>query len=126
MKYVNGFKGLRVYQSAFDAAMEIFRLTKKFPKEEMYSLTDQIRKSSRSVCANISEGYSKRNYPKHFKSKLAISDGEAMETITWLDFALACEYIDEATHARHCETYISIGKMLGKMTETPEKFKSRT
>ena len=75
--------------------MEIFHLSKKFPLEEKYSLTDQIRRSSRSVCVNIAEGYRKRIYPKHFTSKMTDADAEASETCVWLDFAKDCNYIDE-------------------------------
>nr|WP_294949935.1 four helix bundle protein [uncultured Mucilaginibacter sp.] len=78
------FKELKVYQSAFEAARNIFHLSKKFPKEETYALTDQIRRSSRSVCTNIGEGYRKRIYPKHFTSKMTDADGEATETSIWL------------------------------------------
>lgn len=84
------FKKLLAYQKAFELAMSIFEITKSFPKEEMYSLTDQIRRRSRSVNANRSETYRKRRYPKHFISKLTDSDGENSETSTWLDFALKC------------------------------------
>lgn len=89
------FEDLLAYKKGFNLAMEIFNESKKFPKEETYSLTDQIRRSSRSVCANISEAYRKRLYPKHFVSKLTDSDAENAETQTWLKFALACEYIEE-------------------------------
>ncbi|SFZ89217.1 four helix bundle protein [Flaviramulus basaltis] len=87
------FKELLAYKKSFDLAMLIFEISKTFPKEETYSLTDQIRRSSRSVCANISEAYRKRKYPKHFISKLTDADGENLETNTWLDFALGCKYI---------------------------------
>lgn len=87
------FKKLLAYQKAFDLAMSIYEVSKLFPKEETYSLTDQIRRSSRSVNANISEAYRKRRYPKHFVSKLTDSDGENSETCTWLEFAFACKYI---------------------------------
>ncbi|RWY57225.1 four helix bundle protein [Mucilaginibacter gilvus] len=92
------FRDLKVYQSAFEAARAIFHLSKKFPKEETYSLTDQIRRSSRSVCANIGEGYRKRIYPKHFTSKMTDADGEATETSIWLDFALDCGYIEKQSY----------------------------
>ena len=88
-----GHKGLKVYQLSYKLAMEIFRLSKQFPKEETYSLTDQIRRSSRSVAANVAEGYRKRRYPKHFVSKLSDADGEATETQVWLEIARDCEYI---------------------------------
>ena len=86
---------LRVYQKSFDTAMEIYQLSKIFPKEERYSLTDQIRRSSRSVSANISEAWGKRKYEKSFIAKLTDSEGEARETQTWLQFARNCEYINE-------------------------------
>lgn len=89
------FKTLLAYQKGFTLAMEIFQLSKSFPKEELFSLTSQIIRSSRSVCANISEGYRKRQYEKHFKSKISDADSENSETQLWLDFALACEYISE-------------------------------
>ena len=117
-----GYKDLIVYQKAYKAAMEIFKESKKFPKEEMYSLTDQIRRSSRSVCANIGEGYRKRIYPKHFVSKLTDSDGECAETMIHLDFAKDCEYLNEKKHKELTEEYLQIGKMLGSMMNAPEKF----
>src|SRR5256885_11193126 len=85
---------LDVYKKAFDAAMEIFSITKTFPKEETYSLTDQIRRSSRSVCANIAEAWRKRRYEAAFVAKLCDSEGEAAETQTWLEFAVKCEFLD--------------------------------
>ena len=88
-----GFRKLQVYQKAFKLATEIFEITKTFPKEEKYSLTDQIRRSSRSVCANIGEAYRKRRYPKHFISKLSDCDAENTETQVWLDFSLSFKYI---------------------------------
>lgn len=125
MNQINGVKGLIVYQKAYKLAMDIFILSKKFPKEEIYSLSSQIRKSSRSICANLAEGYSKRNYPKHFVSKLAISDGELCETLTWLDFAKDCEYISDSENQNFHERYKEVGKMLGKMISSPEKFAPR-
>jgi four helix bundle protein len=86
-------KELEVYKLAFDGAMKIFEITKNFPKEETYSLTDQIRRSSRSVCGNLAEAFRKRRYPKVFVSKLSDSEGEGAETQTWLDFAKNCNYI---------------------------------
>ena len=82
-----GFKDMKVYQLAYSSAMEIYNISKSFPREEIYSLTDQMRRSSRSVCVNIAEGYRKRIYPKHFKSKITDADGECSETMIWLDFA---------------------------------------
>ena len=89
------FKKLLAYQKSFELAMLIFEISKSFPKEETYALTDQIRRSSRSVSANIAEAYSKRIYPKHFTSKLTDADGENSETNTWLDFALAVIILDK-------------------------------
>ena len=95
MALVKHFKDLRVYQQGFEAATRIYELSKCWPVEERYSLTDQIRRSSRSVCANIAEAWRKRRYPAHFVSKLTDSDSEAAETQVWLDFALKCGYINQ-------------------------------
>ena len=117
-----GFKGLKVYQMAYTLVMEIFYLTKSFPKEETYSLSDQIRRSSRSVCTNIGEGYRKRKYPKHFSSKMTDADGESSETMIWLDFAKDCKYITEEKHKVLHDQYLEVGRMLGGMAENPERF----
>ena len=95
MSIIKFHQDLKVYQKSFDAAMEIYELSKTLPKEERYSLTDQIRRSSRSVSANISEAWGKRKYEKSFVAKLTDSEGEARETQTWLQFSLACKYINE-------------------------------
>lgn len=87
------FRKLKAFNIAFEQAMEIFETTKTFPKEETYTLTDQIRRSSRSVCANMTKAYRKRIYPKSYVSKLSDSDAENAETLKWLEFALACKYI---------------------------------
>lgn len=116
------FKELKVYQLAFEAAKQIYILTKSFPKEETYSLTDQIRRSSRSVCANIGEGYRKRIYPKHFTSKITDADGEATETSIWLDFALEFGYISSEDFNKLQAMYSEIGRMLNSMANNPEKF----
>ena len=116
------FKKLLAYQKAFDLAMSIFEISKTFPTEETYSLTDQIRRSSRSVCTNISEAYRKRMYPKDFVSKLTDADGENSETITWFDFALACNYITEKDHAKFEKEGKEIGKLINYMINNPEKF----
>jgi four helix bundle protein len=92
---MESFKDLIVYKKAFGQAMGVFELTKSFPKEEKYSLIDQIRRSSRSVCASLAEGYRKRQYPAHFVSKISDSDMENSETQVWLDFSLACNYIND-------------------------------
>ncbi len=95
MSTIKFHQDLKVYQKSFEAAMKIYGISKTFPKEEIYSLTDQIRRSSRSVAANISEAWGKRKYEKSFIAKLTDSEGEARETQTWLQFALACQYINE-------------------------------
>ena len=119
---LKGHRDLKVYQLAYKLAMRIFNESKSFPKEEKYSLTDQIRRSSRSVAANIAEGFRKRQYPKMFLSKLADSDGEATETQVWLDFARDCEYLLSESHAELTKGYEEVGRMLGKMMSMPEKF----
>lgn len=93
-KYIKDHKELEVYKKAFDAAMEIFHLSKEFPKEERYSLTDQIRRSSRSVCANFAEAWRKRRYEAAFVAKLNDCEAEAAETQTWLEFAVKSEYME--------------------------------
>lgn len=93
MDIIRSHRELKVYRLAFQNAMKIYLLTKSFPKEETYLLTDQIRRSSRSVCSNIAEGFRRRKYPKSFSSKLNESEAEAAETQNWLDFALECNYI---------------------------------
>ena len=103
--------------------MEIFEVTKGFPKEERYSLVDQMRRSSRSVPTNIAEGYRKRQYPKMFVSKLADSDGEAAETQVWLDFALASKYISEETFDDFNKRSEEIGRLLNHMIQNPKKYK---
>ncbi len=102
---LKGHRDLKVYQLAYKLAMDIFNTSKSFPKEEKYSLTDQIRRSSRSVAANIAEGFRKRQYPKMFVSKLADADGEATETQVWLDFARDCEYLSPQIHAKLVKVY---------------------
>ncbi|WP_321376074.1 four helix bundle protein [uncultured Draconibacterium sp.] len=118
------FKHLIAYQKAFKLAMDIFEVSKTFPKEEKFSLTDQIRRSSRSTCTNIAEAYRKRRYPKHFLSKLTDSDGENSETASWLDFAFACEYISNDIHEKLYNECVEIGKLLNYMMSNPEKFGS--
>ncbi len=123
---LKGHRDLKVYQLAYKLAMEIFNASKSFPKEEKYSLTDQIRRSSRSIAANIAEGFRKRQYPKMFVSKLADEDGEATETQVWLDFARHCEYMHPKLHSELVKGYEDVGKMLGSMMSMPEKFMPRT
>lgn len=119
------FKELLAFQKGFQLAMEIFRISKSFPKEERYSLTDQVRRSSRSVCACIAEAYRKRNYPAHFGSKLSDSDMENSETQVWLDFALAYEYLEESTYERLSSLVQETGKLLNYIMLNPDKFGSK-
>ena len=121
-KKYQGFKDLIVYQKAFKLCMEIFEVTKTFPKEERYSLTDQIRRSSRSVGANIAESWPKRKYVKSFVAKLIDSQAEACETIHWLDVSLAAEYIIESKHNELIELTHEVQRMLESMINNPEKF----
>ena len=116
------FRELLVYKKAFSLAIEIFKVSKSFPKEELYSLTDQIRKSSRSVCACIAESYRKRIYPRHFVSKLTDADSENSETIVWLDFALAFEYLKKDMYENLCNQADEVGKLINYMIENPDKF----
>jgi len=120
---MQGHRDLKVYQLAYKLAMEIFNESKAFPNEERYSLTDQIRRSSRSVAANIAEGFRKRRYPSMFISKLADADAEATETQVWLDFSLDCNYISQKRHEELFKGYEEVGKMLGSMIVKPEKFR---
>ena len=113
---------LDVYKKAFDAAMLIFEATKKFPEEETYSLTDQIRRSSRSVCANLAEAWRKRRYKAAFISKLSDAEGEAAETQVWLQFAESCRYLqDDRTNALY-QTYDEILRMLVSMINRPQSW----
>ena len=117
------FRNLLVYKKAFNLAITIFEITKTFPTEEKYSLTDQIRRSSRSTCSNIGEAYRKRKYPKHFISKLSDSDGENTETQIWLDFALTFKYIKKETYNTLISESEEVGKLLNYMINNSEKFK---
>ena len=116
------FQDLLAYKKSFSIAMRIFEITKTFPKEETYSLTDQIRRSSRSVPTTIAEAYRKRIYPKHFYSKLTDSDGENSETQVWLEFELSCKYISDSIYQELISESIEIGKLLNYMLLNPEKF----
>jgi four helix bundle protein len=120
MPLVKHFRELRVYKRGFAAASRIYELSKHWPKEERYSLTDQIRRSSRSVCANIAEAWRKRRYPAHFVSKLSDSDSEAAETQAWLDFALDCGYIDQQAHDELYGTYENVIGGLVNMMANPD------
>ena len=116
------FKETKLYKLAFEQAMEIFRVTKTFPKEEQFSLTDQIRRSSRSVCANLAEAYRKKRYPAHFVSKTTDSDAENSETNIWLDFSLACTYISKQKHEEMMARNDEIGRLLNHMINNPDKY----
>ena len=117
-----GFRGLRVYQLAFKLAMEIYKESKKFPREELFSLTDQIRRASRSVAGNIGEGYRRKLYPKMFVSKMSDADGEGSETQVWIEFSYACGYISADLRLRWIKGYEEVGRMLGSMIAHPERF----
>lgn len=116
------FKELLAYKKSFELAMEIFELSKTFPKEEKFSLTDQIRRSSRSVSANIAESYRKRRYTNHFISKLTDSDAENSETNTWLEFSLECQYITKETFEKLNIKSLEIGRLINYMINNPSKF----
>ncbi len=118
------FKELIVYKKAFKLAMKIYGISISFPKEEKYSLTDQIRRSSRSICTNIVEAYRKRIYPKHFINKLTDSDGENSETAVWLDFALECNYLSKEAYDSLYSDCEDIGKLLNYMINNADKFGS--
>ena len=122
MALVTHFEELRVYTRAFDAAMEIFRLSKTWPAEERYSLTDQIRRSSRSGCGQLAEGWKKRRYPNSFIHKLTDSDGEIAETENWLKFALACEYISPASYKDLREQYRIVSAGLADMISNADSW----
>jgi len=119
---INSAKDLRVYKKAYALAMEIFHISKRWPSEEKYSLTDQIRRSSRSVCSNMREAWAKRRYEAHFISKLSDCDGENSETDTWLDFAKDCKYISDEDHHRLTNECKEVGAMLGSMLNNPVPF----
>lgn len=119
---VKSFKDTTVYKKAFALAMDIFEISKKFPKEETYSLTDQIRRASRSVCTNLAEAYRKKLYIAHFVSKITDSDMENSESGVWLDFAVACKYISIDIHKRLTNENEEIGKLLHHMINNPEKY----
>ena len=119
---INSAKDLEVYIKAYKLAMDIFLISKSFPAEEKYALTSQIRRSSRSVCLNLREAWSKRRYEAHFISKLTDCDGENSETDSSLDFAKDCEYIIETLHKKLTDMCAEVGRMLGGMLNNPEKF----
>ena len=119
---INSAKDLIVYKKAYALSMEIYKLSKRWPSDEKYALTDQVRRSSRSVCANLREAWAKRRYHAHFISKLTDCDGENSETDTWLDYAKDCDYISSEQHMLLISAVEEIGKMLGSMLKNPESF----
>jgi four helix bundle protein len=120
------FKDLTAYKKVFQLAMKIFEISKGFPKDELYSLTGQIRRASRSVCSNLAEGYRKRRYEAHFISKISDADMENSETQVWLDFARACAYISRAVHRELTNMSEEVGRMLNHMIQHPEKYRRKT
>jgi len=117
-----GYRDLIVYQKAFALTMKIFNITKTFPSEEKYSLVDQIRRSSRSVCSCLAEAYRKRMYEAYFSNKCSDADGENSETIVWLEFSLASKYITQEKFSELEQDAEEVGRMLNTMVEHPEKF----
>jgi len=119
------FRELKVYQKAFKFAMIVFEITKCFPSQEKFELTDQIRRSSRAICRAIGEGYGKRQYPKHFSSKMNDADMENTETQVSLDFAKSCKYISDQEYIELIVTSEEIGRMLNHMIIYTEKYMPR-
>jgi len=116
------FQDLLAYKKSFELAMDIYSVSKSFPSEEKYSLTDQIRRSSRSVSANIAEASRKRRYEKHFISKLTDSDAENAETQVWLEYSNACNYINKSDLEAFTAKSLEVGKLLNYMMNNPDKF----
>ena len=121
-KTLKHFRDLEVYQKAFGAAMRIYQITKSFPVEEKYSLTDQIRRSSRAVCSNLAEAWRKRKYAAVFKNKLTDSMQEASETQSWLEFCLSCKYIEKPLFDELDNEYEGIILMINAMEKNAQKF----
>jgi four helix bundle protein len=119
---VKNFKETKVYQKSFGLAMEIFEITKAFPKSETYSLIDQFRGSSRSVCACLAEAYRKKIYPAHFVAKISDADMENSETSVWMDFSFHCGYIDKLKYDDFISKNEEVGKLLHHMLQNPEKY----
>jgi four helix bundle protein len=119
---INSAKDLEVYKKAYALSMEIFHLSKTWPAEEKYSLTDQIRRSSRSVCSNLREAWAKRRYTAHFISKLSDCDGENSETDTWLAYARDCAHLTVEKHDELTGRLAEVGRMLGSMLNNPAPF----
>ena len=119
---MGSYKDLEVFRKAYKLSMKIFELSKSFPPEEKFSLTDQIRRSSRSVCANFGEAYRRRKYPAHFVSKLTDCDAENTETEVWIMFAFSCKYISQVQFKEFSDKVAEIGRMLGSIISNPEKY----
>ncbi len=119
---MGGFRDMMVYKKAFEMARIVFVLSKRFPAEEKYALTDQVRRSSRSVSAQYAEGYRKKRYPAHFVAKMTDADGENTETQVWLEHAVACGHVSGTDIAPIQEISEEVGRMLGDMIEHPEKY----
>jgi four helix bundle protein len=116
------YDDLRVFRLSYDLVKKVHLITKQFPKDEIFGLTSQIRRSSRSVSANIVEAYRRKNYPNHFRSKISDADAECSETIIWLRMAKDFDYIDENEFGNLTNDYLEVGRMLGSMGKHPEKF----
>lgn len=123
---IPSWKNLAVYEEAFALQQQIFQLSKRWPKEETFSLTDQVRRSSRSIGSNLAEGWAKRRYPSHFLAKLTDADGELQETQHWLLTAEACNYIDKNDFETLTQSMVSIGRRLGTMMQKHETFCIKT
>lgn len=121
-KRVQSYKELDTCKLTFDLQQRIFNASRSWPKEEKFSLTDQIRRSSRSIGANLAEAWAKRQYPAHFLSKCSDADGELQETFHWIDTARACGCITDSEHAKITENYIRLGQKLGRMMQCHETF----
>ncbi len=119
---MGNYRDLDVFKKAYALAMKIFEISKSFPSEEKYSLTDQVRRSSRSVCVNFGEAYRRRKYPAHFVSKLTDSDAENTETEIWIKFSFDCKYISDAVFSDLETSSAEVGRMLGHMINNPEKY----
>ncbi|NBC66159.1 MAG: four helix bundle protein [Bacteroidetes bacterium] len=122
----SNFRDLRVYKIAYSLAMDVFEVTKSFPKEETYALTDQVRRSSRSVCRAIGEGYRKRQYPKYFVNKISDADMENTETQISLDFAESCGYIESELNMKLQNRSEEVGRLLNHMIQHPQKYRRKS
>ena len=116
------YDDLRVFKLSYELVKKVYLVTKQFPKDEIFGMTSQIRRSSRSVCANIVEAYRRKNYPNHFRSKISDADAECSETIIWLRMAKDFEFIKEEEFNKLSKDYLEVGRMLGSMGKHPEKF----